>query len=97
MYRHKYTLFVSADGNFRLQRKSKNDDPDDFALNGGRAYFVENEKYQQYLGFIEQTKDVCPILSGSMPNNKLIFFRTVVASIFKQIGCKMWSSLRMLL
>lgn len=35
-YRHKYTLFISADGNFRLQRKRKNDDPDDLALNGGR-------------------------------------------------------------
>jgi hypothetical protein len=61
MYRHIYTLFISVDGNFRLQRKRKNDDPDDFALNEGRAYFVESEQYEQYLKFIEETKDVCPI------------------------------------
>jgi len=65
-----------------LQRKHKNDDPDDCALNGGRAYFVENEKYQEYLGFIENTKDVCPILSGSVSNNKLIMIFS------KDCGCQ---------
>ena len=57
--RHKYTLFISADGNFRLQRKHKKDDPDDVALNSGRAYFVESERYKTYLEFIGQGKDVC--------------------------------------
>ena len=47
--RHKYTLFVSADGNFRLQRKHKKDDPDDVALNEGRSYFVESASYKTYL------------------------------------------------
>ena len=57
--RHKYTLFISADGNFRLQRKHKKDDPDDVALNSGRAYFVESERYKAYLKYIGQAKDVC--------------------------------------
>ena len=43
------TLFISADGNFRLQRKHKNDDPDDVALNEGRSYFVESASYKTYL------------------------------------------------
>ena len=47
--RHKYTLFISADGNFRLQRKHKKDDPDDVALNEGRSYFVESAGYKAYL------------------------------------------------
>ncbi|KAJ6631636.1 hypothetical protein B0H10DRAFT_1938469 [Mycena sp. CBHHK59/15] len=33
--RHKFTLFLSADGNFKMQRKNKRDDPDDVALNYG--------------------------------------------------------------
>ncbi|KAJ3558488.1 hypothetical protein NP233_g11498 [Leucocoprinus birnbaumii] len=46
---HIYTLFVSADGNFRLQRKRKNDDPNDKALNEGNAYFVDDSKFLEYL------------------------------------------------
>ncbi|GLB43470.1 hypothetical protein LshimejAT787_1303830 [Lyophyllum shimeji] len=46
---HKYTLFLSTDGNFRLQRKNKNDDPDDTALNEGNTYFVPTEAYKEYL------------------------------------------------
>lgn len=53
--RHKYTLFISADGNFRLQRKRKNDDPDDVALNKGRSYFVESTSYKMYLEHAGQT------------------------------------------
>jgi len=56
--RHKYTLFLSTDGNFRLQRKSKRDDPDDEALNNGRAYFVENKSYMVYLDHVNQSDDV---------------------------------------
>ncbi|KAJ3576610.1 hypothetical protein NP233_g319 [Leucocoprinus birnbaumii] len=46
---HIYTLYVSADGNFRLQRKRKNDDPDDKGLNKGNAYFVNDDSFQEYL------------------------------------------------
>jgi hypothetical protein len=48
-------LFISADGNFRLQRKHKNDDPDDVALNGGRSYFVESASYKTYLEHAGET------------------------------------------
>jgi len=74
MYRHKFTLFVSVDGNFRLQRKRKNDDPEDFALNGGRAYFVEDEQYQQYLQFVDKPKEVRPNSSGNIPDDELTLF-----------------------
>lgn len=50
--RHKYTLFVSADGNFKMQRKNKRDDPDDFALNDGNAYFVPTADYKAYMDAI---------------------------------------------
>ncbi|KAJ3567379.1 hypothetical protein NP233_g6404 [Leucocoprinus birnbaumii] len=46
---HIYTLYVSADGNFRLQRKRKNDDPNDKGLNGGNAYFVNDDSFHEYL------------------------------------------------
>lgn len=40
------------DGNFCLQQKRKNSDPEDFALNGGHAYFVEEEGFRKYLDHI---------------------------------------------
>lgn len=57
--RHLYTLFISLDGNFRLQRKRKNDDPNDTALNTGNAYFVENTAYQQYCKSLQKVPEVC--------------------------------------
>jgi hypothetical protein len=58
--RHKHTLFISADGNFRLQRKHKRDDPDDVALNDGRSYFVESTSFKSYLTLVgEAPKEVC--------------------------------------
>ena len=56
--RHKYTLFLSADGNFRLQRKNKRGDPDDVALNKGNAYFVETEEFKKYLQRVKPLEDV---------------------------------------
>ncbi|KAJ7312414.1 hypothetical protein DFH08DRAFT_822151 [Mycena albidolilacea] len=35
---HKFTLFLSVDGNFKLQCKHKQDDPNDFALNRDLAH-----------------------------------------------------------
>lgn len=55
---HIYTLFLSTDGNFRLQRKNKNDDPDDYALNDGNGYFVETERYREYQRELGDVKDV---------------------------------------
>lgn len=58
MSRHKYTLFLSADGNFKLQRKNKRGDPDDVALNNGRGYFVAEAPYRVYLSHAGDCKDV---------------------------------------
>jgi hypothetical protein len=60
--RHKYTLYLSVDGNFRLQRKNKTDDPDDVALNKGNGYFVENNAFKEYNKIVGETNDVCPEL-----------------------------------
>ncbi|KAJ6522886.1 hypothetical protein B0H19DRAFT_1345812 [Mycena capillaripes] len=57
--RHLYTLFLSSDGNFKLQRKRKVDDHDDVALNGGNAYFLEDSKYRQYISEIGPADDKC--------------------------------------
>ncbi|KAJ3560759.1 hypothetical protein NP233_g10624 [Leucocoprinus birnbaumii] len=46
---HIFTLIVSLDGNFRLQSKKKKGDPNDTALCGGNAYFVEDTAYLEYL------------------------------------------------
>ncbi|KAJ7912440.1 hypothetical protein B0H13DRAFT_1613667 [Mycena leptocephala] len=57
--RHLYTLFLSSDGNFKLQRKRKVDDPDDVALNGGNAYFPEDSEYQKYVSQLGPSDDKC--------------------------------------
>ena len=51
-------MFISTDGNFRLQRKLKKDDPDDVALNAGNSYFVEAEGYRIYLLHVGDGIDV---------------------------------------
>jgi hypothetical protein len=56
--RHKFAMFLSNDGNFKLQRKRKVDDPDDIALNGGNAYFPEDSKYKDYLSQLGPSDDV---------------------------------------
>jgi len=60
---HKYTLYLSTDGNFRLQQKNKRGDPDDVALNDGNGYFVETEAYKKYVKHVGECSDV----SGSIP------------------------------
>lgn len=64
MYSHKFTLFISADGNFRLQRKNKKGDPDDIALNDGNGYCVDVGPYKAYVQAIHggDCDDVCLIL-----------------------------------
>ena len=58
MFRHKYTLFISTDGNYRLQRKNKKDDPEDVALNAGNSYFADVGPYREYLRHVNPSKDV---------------------------------------
>ena len=59
---HKYTLFISADGNFKLQRKNKHGDPDDVSLNNGRGYFVADAPYRVYLSHVGECQEVCAAL-----------------------------------
>ena len=58
-YSHKFTLFISADGNFRLQRKDKKGDPDDVALNGGNGYCVDVGPYKAYVQVIHARGGDC--------------------------------------
>ncbi|KAF8326719.1 hypothetical protein F5887DRAFT_899624 [Amanita rubescens] len=55
---HKYTLFLSVDGNFRLQRKKKRDDLDDVAVNKGNAYFADSADFNKYLAHVRPKDDV---------------------------------------
>ncbi|KAJ7100504.1 hypothetical protein C8R44DRAFT_642046 [Mycena epipterygia] len=56
--KYNFTLFLSIDGNFKLQRKNKRDDSDDVALNRGHGYFVETEEYKRYVKLVKPTEDV---------------------------------------
>lgn len=42
-------LFIGLDGNFRLQRLDKREDPNDRSLAYGRSYFAETEELNEYL------------------------------------------------
>ncbi|KXN84844.1 Transcription elongation factor SPT5 [Leucoagaricus sp. SymC.cos] len=66
---HIYTLFVSADGNFRLQRKKKKDDPDDKALLNGHAYFVEQSAYKAHIKALETQKEASAYFEHSESSN----------------------------
>lgn len=46
-------LSLSADGNFHMQCKDKQDDPDDVTLNGGNAYFVDADPYKVYVNHVD--------------------------------------------
>jgi len=64
--RHKYTLFLSTDGNFQLQWKHKNGDPDDVALNQGNGYFVENAQYKEYLACVQPEFQVSTVIAFAL-------------------------------
>ncbi|KAF9486051.1 hypothetical protein BDN70DRAFT_988377 [Pholiota conissans] len=80
---HKYTLFLSTDGNFRLQRKNKHDDPDDSALNNGRAYFVEEQDYIAYLNAVDQSDDrsTCAHLRAVRLQNIIKFLNAIISGV----------------
>ncbi|KAF8057825.1 hypothetical protein FPV67DRAFT_1455922 [Lyophyllum atratum] len=81
---HKYTLFLSTDGNFRLQRKNKNDDPDDTALNNGNAYFVPTEAYKEYLrhtNSVPEEPPTCPHLQAGRLQNVIKFKNAVISGV----------------
>jgi hypothetical protein len=60
--RHVIQLYKSIDGNFRLQKKKKNDDPDDVALMEGLGYFPPDPEYQEYLKRVGESKEVSDIV-----------------------------------
>ncbi|KAJ7131489.1 hypothetical protein C8R43DRAFT_895982 [Mycena crocata] len=80
---HKFTLFLSADGNFQLQRKNKRDDPDDVALNAGAGYFVETEEYKRYLKVVKPTEDLgtCSHLRAARMQNIAKFKNAVISGV----------------
>ncbi|KAJ7907161.1 hypothetical protein B0H13DRAFT_1879876 [Mycena leptocephala] len=81
--RHKYKLYLSGDGNFKLQRKNKCDDPDDVALNAGNGYFVETEEYQRYLKLVKPTEDAgtCSHLRAARMQNISKFKNAVISGV----------------
>ncbi|KAJ7883160.1 hypothetical protein B0H14DRAFT_2564961 [Mycena olivaceomarginata] len=83
--RHKYTLYVSADGNFKLQRKGKRADPDDFALNSGNTYFPPNEDFKVYAKLIKSEKQdelqECDHLNAARMQKISKFKNTVITSV----------------
>ncbi|KAJ3535599.1 hypothetical protein NMY22_g6415 [Coprinellus aureogranulatus] len=87
-FRHKYTLFISADGNFRLQRKAKNDDPDDVALNEGNGYFANMEALRTLLSTEDEHDDaaICAHLRAVRLQN-IVKFRNAVISGVISIQC----------
>ena len=69
-------LFLSADGNFCLQCKHKQDDPGDIALNGGNAYFVDADP-KVYVDHVDYCDDVCDSQPHSLLNNIIIETKVV--------------------
>lgn len=57
--RHVVQLFLALDGNFKLKKKKKNDDPDDVALMDGLAYFPNEMLFQEYIAKAGDSKEVC--------------------------------------
>ncbi|KAJ7857401.1 hypothetical protein B0H13DRAFT_1902265 [Mycena leptocephala] len=80
---HKFRLYLSGDGNFKLQRKNKRDDPDDVALNAGNGYFVETEEYQRYLKLVKPTEDAgtCSHLRAARMQNISKFKNAVISGV----------------
>ncbi|KAF8687043.1 hypothetical protein AX14_003749, partial [Amanita brunnescens Koide BX004] len=80
---HKYTLFLSTDGNFRLQRKNKRGNPDNVALNRGNVYFVETEKFKEYLQYVKPLEDsgTCAHLQAVHMQNIVKFKNAVVTGV----------------
>ncbi|KAF7293652.1 hypothetical protein MIND_01145100 [Mycena indigotica] len=81
--RHKYTLFVSADGNFKLQRKNKRDDPNGIALNGGNAFFGPKHKTAAYVEKMPKSEDpgTYSHLKASKMQNTAKFKNCVISGV----------------
>ncbi|KAJ3562360.1 hypothetical protein NP233_g9626 [Leucocoprinus birnbaumii] len=80
---HIYTLFISADGNFRLQLKRKNHDPKDRALNNGNAYFVETAAYKEHLKTLQAPTEesTCAKLKAVRQQDRVKFKDAIVSGL----------------
>lgn len=58
------STFAAVDGNFRLQSKLKNLDPDDTPLGGGYGYFCDHKKYKKYLDTVQPSNNVSSVWAG---------------------------------
>ena len=56
--RHALQLYLSLNGNFRLQKKKKNNDPDDVTLMKGLTGFPPESPFQDYLLRVGESKEV---------------------------------------
>ncbi|KAF8143056.1 hypothetical protein K438DRAFT_2111109 [Mycena galopus ATCC 62051] len=83
--RHKYTLFLSTNSDFKLQRKKKREDPDDFALNDGNAYFPPNEDFKAYGELIKEEKQEelqeCDHLNAARMQKISKFKNTIITGV----------------
>ena len=61
-YRWLYTLFISLDANFRMQRKAVSNDAVDPGLNKGYSYIVEEKAYKEWLSTATPYPEVCTII-----------------------------------
>ncbi|KAF8188609.1 hypothetical protein K438DRAFT_1722560 [Mycena galopus ATCC 62051] len=81
--RHKYTLFLSTNSDFKLQRKKKREDPDDFALNDGNTYFPPNEDFKAYDELIKEEKqeEECDHLNSARMQKISKFKNTIITGV----------------
>ncbi|KAJ3562098.1 hypothetical protein NP233_g9786 [Leucocoprinus birnbaumii] len=86
---HKYTFYIMLDGNFQLQQKRKNTDLEDFALNKGHSYFVEEQAFREYLekiGDLHNNNSTCAKLKA-VRQQELIKFKNMIISGVIAVQC----------
>ena len=62
--RYKDALFIAKDGNFQLCQHDKKLDENDFSVLDGAAYFVDNQKHEDYKKRNQKDTDVNKEVSG---------------------------------
>ncbi|KAK7056512.1 hypothetical protein VNI00_003068 [Paramarasmius palmivorus] len=82
-FRHLFTLFLSADGHFSLQRKKKPDDPDDVALVAHMGLFADILEYRDYCRRAPNSteKSTCAKLKAAQNQNKAKFAGIVTSGV----------------
>ncbi|KAK7024355.1 hypothetical protein VNI00_016409 [Paramarasmius palmivorus] len=82
-FKHLFTLFLSADGHFGLQRKKKPDDPDDVALIAHMGLFADILEYRDYCKRAPNSteKSTCAKLKAAQNQNKAKFAGVVTSGV----------------